>query len=381
MERILLDRVRRAAAEKECVCLLSPMPSAEPESDGYLRRIRAIDETVLEPYVRIYLMGDRPDLRGVLAEKRDEKHFLIQFDSGSFFQRRQVFSLIRRCGRLYIHSAYRFVAGPVSPKLLDVLDVRGVKTVWDVHGAVPEEIELSGDLLIARRGAAAEEALFHKSSVIVCVTRAMEDHLRSKYGRTAAETVLLPIFDQQTATASADPYPASAAEKPVVVYAGGLQKWQCVDAMIDLIDKTWDRYDYRIYTPNPEALLKSWGPGEGKRHITVASVPPAEMDAAYRGCRYGLLLREDMVVNNVAFPTKLLEYVSHGIVPVLWTSRIGDAEAQGFSWVKKEDLLAGRVPDDQTFEKQRAANFTALAKHADVSRKGIETLRNCLAAD
>ena len=71
---------------------------------------------------------------------------------------------------------------------------------------------------------------------------------------------------------------------------------------------------------------------------------PEEMDAAYRGCQYGLLLREDSAVNTVACPTKLLEYVSHGIVPVLRSEKIGDIRELGLGYVREADLMEGRLP-------------------------------------
>jgi len=376
MERIGFDAVRRLAGSVPTVCLLAPMPDAGDDADGYLHRIRTIDETALSSFVRVYLMGDRPDLARVVAEKRDEHHYFLQFNSKSIRQRRQIFSLIRSCGRLYIHSVYRFVAGPVSRRMAKALDLPGVRIVWDVHGAAPEEIEMNGELPAAARAAEIERALYRRSGAIVCVSRAMEEHLRSKYGPAEAEVLILPIF------AADGDQPPEAPEKtggrPVVVYAGGLQRWQCVEEMIRLIDSTWDRFDYRIYTPDPEELMARWGPGEGKNHITVASVPHREMPAAYRGCQYGLLLREDNAVNRVACPTKLIEYIRYGIVPVLQSSRIGDFAALGLAWVEKEDLLAGNVPDGRKLEEIRSANRTVLEKTAELTRRGMESLRRCM---
>ena len=152
MEPTTLEEVRQAASRVDAVCLLAPIPTPENLGDGYIRRIDTIDNTILKSFVRIYLMGDRPDLRRIQAEKEDERRYFLQFDSRSFWQRRQIFDLIRRSGRLYIHSVYRFVAGPVSRRLLKVLDLPGIRVVWDVHGAVPEEIEQTGDIPITLRG-------------------------------------------------------------------------------------------------------------------------------------------------------------------------------------------------------------------------------------
>ena len=363
MEPTTLEEVRQAASRVDAVCLLAPIPTPENLGDGYIRRIDTIDNTILKSFVRIYLMGDRPDLRRIQAEKEDERRYFLQFDSRSCWQRRQIFDLIRRSGRLYIHSVYRFVAGPVSRRLLKVLDLPGIRVVWDVHGAVPEEIEQTGDIPITLRAAEAEQRLYQKSSDIVCVTMAMEEHLRGKYGETGARMRLLPILPDMTNTVPSVPPPASG--KPTVVYAGGLQGWQCVDAMIQLIDKTWDRYDYRFYTSDPDALMARWGPGEGKNHITAACIPPEEMDRAYRGCQYGLLLREDSPINAVACPTKLMEYIVHGLVPVLKSTAVGDVEAMGLGYITLEALENGRLLSEAERRTTAENNLAILRKTAE----------------
>ena len=357
----------------DTVCLLAPLPAPEELTDGYCRRIDSIDSLLPEPFIRIYLMGDRPQFMKILAEKRDERHYYLQFNSASLFQRQQIFSLIRRSGRLYVHSVYRFVAGPVSARMLRALSLPGVKILWDVHGAVPEEIEQGGDLPIARRAADAEKALYEKSSVIICVTKTMVDHLRNKYGEPKARMLVLPILPEMGERSFVQA-PPILPEKPTVVYAGGLQSWQCVGDMIALMNRTWDRYDYRIYTPDPGALTAQWGPGEGKDHVFIASAAQEEMGKAYQGCRYGLLLRNDTAVNRVAFPTKLIEYISYGIVPVLKTAAIGVIEELGLGYITAEALEKGELPSEADRRATAENNCRILQKEAETIRHRAEEI-------
>ena len=99
----------------------------------------------------------------------------------------------------------------------------------------------------------------------------------------------------------------------------------------------------------------------------------------YPRCSYGFVLRDDIAVNNVACPTKLIEYLQYGIVPILHTERIGDFAALGMQYVPDTVLLDGRLPA----EEQRAAmaqnNLQVLQKlkqDAVEGRKALQALMN-----
>ena len=59
---------------------------------------------------------------------------------------------------------------------------------------------------------------------------------------------------------------------------------------------------------------------------------------------FGLLLRENSIVNRVACPTKLVEYLRFGVIPVLDSPFVGDFAELGMAYVALEDLRSGRVP-------------------------------------
>lgn len=351
-QRELLRRTKY----KPTICVLAPLITEQNPADGYLQRIHAVDGLFPQQFLRIYLMGDAPDGEPMNMEEVDEQHFFIRFDS---FDKRQlcfVFRLIEAVGRTYIHSAYRLFAGRVSPKMTEMLQLPGVQHIWDVHGAVPEECELNGDPGIARVAERIEEQLYRRSSLILCVSEAMKQHLREKYGDTPAKKTVLPIF-ADVEIPELKPRP----EEPVILYSGGLQNWQNIPEMQDLMAATMEKYNYRVLVPNPEGFLRLWGERPDPV-MEITSRAPKEMAAEYDRCHYGLALRDDIAVNRVACPTKIIEYLEHGVVPILKSTCIGDFVSLGMQYISADRLSAGTLPDEAERRAMAEHNFTVLEK-------------------
>ncbi|MCD7924068.1 MAG: hypothetical protein LUI85_04970 [Bacteroides sp.] len=56
---------------------------------------------------------------------------------------------------------------------------------------------------------------------------------------------------------------------------------------------------------------------KGVKNYSVDYVSQEEMQKALSDCKFGFIIREDNIVNNVATPTKLGAYLSNGVIPVL----------------------------------------------------------------
>jgi hypothetical protein len=65
----------------------------------------------------------------------------------------------------------------------------------------------------------------------------------------------------------------------------------------------------------------------------------------YLAHEYGFVLRDESLVNRVACPTKLVEYLYWGVLPVVITPRIGDFDAGSLRAVTLEQFLRGELPD------------------------------------
>jgi hypothetical protein len=168
--------------------------------------------------------------------------------------------------------------------------------------------------------------------------------------------------------------------KPLVVYAGGLQKWQQVGKMLDTVGKTFRSVSYRFYCPDP-AVLRAMLPKKILTSLLVDHKDGYELREAYSQCHYGLTLREASIVNQVACPTKLVEYLGMGIVPILDSEKIGDFKKMGMQFVTLQALLRGHLPR----EAQRAAmarhNALIYERLRQIYRQGARELRTALSMD
>lgn len=101
-------------------------------------------------------------------------------------------------------------------------------------------------------------------------------------------------------------------------YAGSMRAWQGFDNILDYYSKIEQLHpdvSFRIYTSDigiaKEKVLKS-----GIRNYSIGCVPIEEVDNVLSECKFGFLLREDTIINNVATPTKLGSYLGNGLIPI-----------------------------------------------------------------
>lgn len=374
-EAILL--VEGARGVRRAVCVFAPMFTAENERDGYMQRIKSIDETVLGGMLRFYLLGDLPFGSSLEVQMVDEDHISILFDSRNWVQLHWIFRLIRTCGCTYCHSVLRLMPNSVSRRMTKIYRMPGLLNIWDVHGAVPEECSITSDEINRAFAEEVETYLWKNAGVILSVSRAMERHLTEKHGETSAKKILLPIYSPVLTKASA--YRSEKrSDPPLVLYSGGLQPWQEIPRMQTAIEKAGDRFRYLILVPDPGRWNELWGNRKRPVSMEVTSMAPDQIGNAYQRCRYGFLLRDDSPINRVACPTKLIDYLSFGIIPVMLSPDVGDFAADGMQYIPLEKFESGQLPSDQEQVEMAVKNRQLIKGLLLQSRKGVETLQKIL---
>jgi len=134
---------------------------------------------------------------------------------------------------------------------------------------------------------------------------------------------------------------------PVAIYAGNTQRWQNIDMMLDIIAHCGNRMRFIILSSainDFEKRLHAHGIADVFLHFAT----PEEIHNFYSIANYGFLLREDNIVNNVANPTKLVEYLKYGIVPIVITTKTSDLELFDVEVLRAADL------DDAPLNAQRS---------------------------
>lgn len=121
----------------------------------------------------------------------------------------------------------------------------------------------------------------------------------------------------------------------VFCYAGGNQKWQMAYetlAYYGKIEKKQANTFMVVYTQEAKSFEKLAMDLKIK-NIKILSVNYDEMPQYLDACDYGFCLRQDNMVNRVASPTKVMEYLSRNVMPIL-TEYVGDFSVD----LKKQNL-------------------------------------------
>lgn len=344
------------------IVVVAAFPTTENQKDGMLQRIAYIDD-LMASMSRTYLyLSFRRFFRKEVLVKGNVTVYRLNVFRHIFLISR----ILRNADLVYIHSAY------------NALKVIGVATrahvIFDAHGIVPEEMAQEGHPWAARIFAIAERSVLRRCNTLVCVTRSMLTHFKVKYGERAdREEIVLPILPRVDNSITAAQALQSTRNEMSVVYAGGMQAWQNVDKMLAAA-QAQPKMRYTFLTGNQErfeSLLKESGIREYECH----SVPPDKVKDFYLTHEYGFILRDEVLVNLVSCPTKLVEYLYWGVIPIVLSHHIGDFDVHSLHGIPLDQFRHGDLPDGPTRTAMRQKNQrTVLEMFADAeaSRKQLQ---------
>lgn len=312
---------------KSKILFLGPYPTADNIKDGMVSRIRAIDaffSDVPRTYLDISLTRHR-------KKTRVSEGCVTGYELNAFVHVFLLARLILQAPVVYAHSIHKWL--PVAY----LLPFYRGRLVLDAHGAVPEEIRYySKKKWVVPVLEVLEREVFRKAAVVICVTEQMKKHFREKYPHYAGSYVVYSILPETLRQADREGLKQKrAGDKVRVIYSGGISPWQLLDLTLDTIRHTLSpEIEYTLLVtdrPYVERLLES--KGMKGMPIRVCSVQPEELADYYARTDYAFILREDNVVNRVANPTKLVEYLSFGIIPVVLSEHIGDYRELGYEYL------------------------------------------------
>jgi hypothetical protein len=111
-------------------------------------------------------------------------------------------------------------------------------------------------------------------------------------------------------------------EANVFCYAGGMQPWQGFDKIVRLykdIEKKRDDVFLKVYSKEID-IAKTIIEEASLKRYSIDCVPQEKMDEVLSNCKFGFIIREDTIINNVATPTKLATYIGNGVIPIFTSS-------------------------------------------------------------
>jgi GT2 family glycosyltransferase len=333
-------------------------PIWSDEKDGYVQRVRAID-LLMADRTRLYLKFHQAGGEKLAVTWATPQLAIVDIGSSDPEVSAFVRAILRESRCIYIHS----ILAAADERLLLHIAKRQTRTILDAHGAVPEEADMYLDFVGRDRYEALEKAVMKDATAVVAVTQSMLSHLRGKHSSAQPKMFLLPIFPE--IAEQPDAWKRPPAERPVLIYAGGAQKWQCISRMARAIAQLHATCDFILLTPNvaqvAQELIDAGVPAREARG-NVNSVSQRQVPSFYRKAHYGFLLRDDSVVNHVACPTKVVEYIAAGVVPILHSENVGDFCRLGMRFLPLADLLAGNIPSWNVRDEMARDNLRVLAR-------------------
>ena len=299
----------------------APFPNEDNIKDGYFQRVKAIDNLLLDKK-RIYF--------GLYSKKYFIPKFVkndkrIEFHGNLFlyFIFAWLFSLLL-CRIIYFHSVIE------STKGFPLLFLS--KFHIDLHGVVPEEMIYVNKPFLSKIFGFVESVSIRRSNRIISVTRSLLEHISNKYPFIGVKNyILLPIN-----TVSLGQYETiSTDNRSGFIYAGGIQPWQNIDKILNFSSK-FKNFSGVLLVSSISKFSDTYSMqlADVREKWLVDSVSPTEIPLYYQAAKYGFLIRDDSIVNRVSCPTKMIEYLKYGVVPILEFDDIGDFKKMGIKHFK-----------------------------------------------
>lgn len=340
--------------------------------DGYSRRIKNIDDLLEKQMLRVYISkntGGNDSLPVCSVEA--ENYISVKYNSFNREQCSFIALIAHLTGIAYIHSVYQ-AALPVARD-------KNIIKLYDFHGVVPEELMLMGKSKEAEYYTELESGVVQNSDYIIVANYAMEKHIESKYSDCKAEFIIFPMNnDDNNFYMDIEEKEEKRILKPIVIYSGGLQKWQLISEMQDAIEKMRNKCEFHLFVSEPNEFIKLWGDREAPEKWEVTTKTPKELIEEYISAQYGFVLRDDIVVNNVACPTKIIDYIKYNIIPIMKTPQIGDFKRYGLRYLSIDDFLEGNFPAEEERVKMCKKNQEILGKILEEYKLGREKIKSIL---
>ncbi|MCA0131296.1 glycosyltransferase family protein [Winogradskyella alexanderae] len=204
------------------------------------------------------------------------------------------------------------------------------------------------------------------SSKIVVVTNHMFNVLIANYGCKPNKDYLLVNCKSRVHYNQAEKIPFS------LCYIGGLSKWQNVDQALQFFNtlcEETNNYKFYLATFNHEeakTLIENNVHSSFRERIELISVKETnEVEDFLSKMEFGFLIRDNILLNNVASPIKLAEYLSCGINPIISSSLLDYIKP-----INKNN--AGIILSNNQSE-----DVESLLKHKHSTKNAIKTYNEC----
>ena len=318
------------------IAIVAPFPTRERVKEGWMSRIGAVD-AIVKSKRRLYInFAEHHGRDGALMQIEDNG-WEICLSPSDVEHHRTLDKIVSAVQLVYVHTIH--LANFMLPWL------GSGKIVVDFHGIVPEEEAMLGRPELSGKYELVEKEVLKRARACVMVTRSMQRHFQEKYPEITSNTITLPIVESLPAFANRL-MEGDKSELPIrVVYAGGTQTWQNITGMLDLAS-SMERFSNFTFLSHDWKLIEDVArKRNAPKETSFKFCAKSDLVTEYQKYDFGLVLRDDTPVNRVACPTKLYEYMSIGLIPVVRTPAVGDFLEMNYSYVLEDEFSQGFFPD------------------------------------
>ncbi|MCK7134050.1 glycosyl transferase family 2 [Enterobacter bugandensis] len=311
------------------ILFIADYPTVDNIRDGMYQRISAID-SLAKSENRVYLdISFRKNRKRAVSISNNCTVEHLNY----FIHNKIIRDYLKQASIIYVHSVYNML------KIFPIATYG--KVILDIHGIVPEEMMYLGKKFRAFVFNKIEKKAIQGCYKLIHVTSSMKAFYEAKYNLNLdARSIILPIFEKTEIIQNKSKWDSDVFE---FIYAGGMQAWQNIDLMIEASEVIHSE-NIKLNFFFPQNLISNFKIKCGVRldgkAILVDSLPKEDVISVMSKCHLGFVLRDDIAVNKVACPTKLIEYLECGVVPIVKSPDIGDFNELGYSFIKVEELAS-----------------------------------------
>lgn len=168
----------------------------------------------------------------------------------------------------------------------------------------------------------------------------------------------------------------------IYAYSGGADKWQMCEETIRFYKKIEEQKQNTVLLilSNAKKIFQEFATKYKLNNYIITSVKYKDMPKYLDACDFGFCLRQDIIVNRVASPTKIYEYLARNVKPII-TDCIGDfstelKEKNLACIIRPQDAIQGELINPQLLTKSETFNGKDYVEQ--ISRDYVERYRQAL---
>jgi glycosyltransferase involved in cell wall biosynthesis len=244
--------------------------------------------------------------------------------------------VIKRNNISVIHA--RSLLPAIIALLLKIVSFSNIKFIYDNRGLLIDEEIYRGNWkessIRVRIIRLIEYYVLLKADNIVVVSSKFRDYLltQKRYSKINLINKLSVIINRTMINPLSSKDDISMIKNNItvrIVFSGSAVKWQNLVELRKVFKyslQIFNKVEFLIISYDKEIFLRAFSEDKDIiEKLEIVNVAPKEVFNYLIKCNFGLLLRDNNLINYVAYPLKFAEYLSAGL-PIMLTSGIGDTE-------------------------------------------------------